>query len=204
MPSGILSGEDGVTTYRIRVLHELIGGLKETSAIRSLARDLAARLQKSRAPYEGAPVPPELVEGRLPAGILSAWLFVLPPEKATPPHRHPGSVQHSAAIQGGGWGWVAGRRFELQPYDPAFPEKSLLVIPENAPHAFQPGHEGLVLMSFHTVKAEELREIPVEVGEEPLEIAPSPPRAGKARGPVRPEGRGGQGLRRPPNKGRRR
>lgn len=176
-----------MTTYRVRKLHELIGGLKETTAVRALCRDLEERLRKSRAPFEGAPLPGELVAGRLPAGILSAWVFVLPPEKPTPPHRHPGSVQHSAVIGGGGWGWVAGRRFELQPYDPAFPERSLLVIPEGVPHAFQPGHEGLILMSFHTVPAQALREEPAEVGPEPLQIAPlsrttptRKPAAGKA------------------------
>lgn len=166
-----------MTTYRVRKLHELIGGLKETTAVRSLCKDLEARLRRSRAPYEGAPLPEDLVRGRLPVGVLSAWVFVLPPDQPTPPHRHPGSVQHSAVIAGGGWGWVAGRRFELQPYDPAFPERSLLVIPEGAPHAFQPGHEGLVLMSFHTVPAEALREEPVEVGPEPFQIAPPPKKA---------------------------
>lgn len=183
-----------MTTYRIRILHELVGGLKETTAVRGLVRDLEERLRRSRAPYEGAPIPPELVEGRLPAGVLSAWLFVLPPEKATPPHRHPRSVQHSAVILGGGWGWVAGRRFELQPYDPAFPEKSILVIPEGAPHAFQPGHEGLVLMSFHTVRAEELQEVPVEPGPQPLEIAPPPPRPRTARVPPRAPAKGGKAF----------
>lgn len=175
-----------MTTYRIRILHELVGGLKETTAVRTLVRELEARLQRSRKPYEGAPLPEELVSGRLPAGILSAWIFVLPPDKATPPHRHPGSVQHSAVISGGGWGWADGRRFELQPYDPAFPERSMLVIPENLPHAFQPGHEGLVLMSFHTVRAEDLQEVPVDPGPQPLEIAPLPPRPRTAWAPSKP------------------
>ncbi|MEW5763638.1 MAG: cupin domain-containing protein [Acidobacteriota bacterium] len=190
-----------MTTFRIRKLHELVGGLKETTAVKELVRELEAKVRSSKVPFEGAALPGYLVEGRLPPGIASAWIFVLRPDTPTPPHYHPNSIQHMAVIQGGGTGQIGPYRFTLQPYDPAFPERSLLIIPERVPHSFEAGHETLAVMSFHTVAAEDLVEVEVETGEartyldrdaRPAKAKPAarPPRPAPPRPRRPPAGRG--------------
>jgi mannose-6-phosphate isomerase-like protein (cupin superfamily) len=153
-----------MTTFRIQKLHALVGGLKETTLVRDLVRDLEAKMKASGKPFEGAPMPVGLIADRLPPGILSAWVFVLRPRTPTPAHQHPNSIQHMAVIQGGGLGLIGTKQFVLQPYDPAFPERSVYVIPAGTAHAFEAGNEILAVMSFHTVSAEDLVEVEVDTG----------------------------------------
>jgi quercetin dioxygenase-like cupin family protein len=152
-----------MTTFRIQKLHALVGGLKETTLVRDLVRDLEAKMKASGKPFEGAPMPVGLIADRLPPGILSAWVFVLRPRTPTPAHQHPNSIQHMAVIQGGGLGLIGTKQFVLQPYDPAFPERSVYVIPAGTAHAFEAGNEILAVMSFHTVSAEDLVEVEVDI-----------------------------------------
>ena len=49
----------------------------------------------------------------------------------------------------------------LRTFDAADPAGTIHVIPPNTPHAFAPGSEDLVVVSFHTVAPEELLEIEV-------------------------------------------
>jgi quercetin dioxygenase-like cupin family protein len=171
-----------VTTYRIKKLAELVDGWRKVSQVRDVVQELTESVLKGKEPFLGKPLPRELVHGRFPPGIESAWVFVLKPKTRTPAHRHPNSVQHMAVIDGGGLYFIGGRSDYLQPFDPAFPIKSIYVIPQNTPHAFEPGHEPLVVMSFHTVSAESLIEEEVESERvRTCEHRPSPPRS--PRGP---------------------
>jgi quercetin dioxygenase-like cupin family protein len=155
---------DTMTTFRIAKLASLVEGWSRTTQVRSLAAALTAKVLKGKSSFEGAPLAEELTRGRLPAGIQSAWIFVLRPKTKTPLHKHPNSVQYTSAIAGTGTITI-GRRFEvLQPFDPAYPDKSVYVIPENTPHAFEVYNDPVVVMSFHTAKAEEIVEVDVEEG----------------------------------------
>ncbi len=153
-----------MTTFRISKLAQLVGGWGKTSQVRTITEDLIAQLDKSKQPFAGASLPDDFVSGRLPPGIKSAWVFVLKPKAKPPAHRHPNSIQHMAVLSGGGRFTIGRRSDVLQPFDPAFPERSIYVIPENVPHTFEPANEYLVVMSFHTVSAADLVEVEVESG----------------------------------------
>jgi mannose-6-phosphate isomerase-like protein (cupin superfamily) len=153
-----------MTTFRISKLAQLVGGWGKTSLVRSVTEDLIAQLEKSKQPFAGASLPTEFTKGRLPPGIRSAWIFVIKPKAKPPLHRHPNSIQHMAVLSGGGHYTIGRRNDVLQPFDPAFPERSLYVIPENMPHTFEPANEHLVVMSFHTAADDELVEEEVESG----------------------------------------
>ena len=105
---------------------------------------------------------PALVRGRLPAGVASAWVFVLRAKSRNPAHLHPNSTQYTAAIRGGGSGFFGEREVALRTFDPADPAATIHVLPPGMPHAFAPGSENLVVISFHTVAPEDLVEIEVE------------------------------------------
>ncbi|MGA9750442.1 MAG: hypothetical protein WBS54_01500 [Acidobacteriota bacterium] len=151
-----------MTSFRIAKLAALVDGWRYTTPVKALVQELTEKLSKGGAAFEGAPLPEETVTDRLPPGIKSAWVFVLKPQTLTPAHQHPNSVQYTSVIAGGGTGHVGDKSFYLQPFDPAFPELSVLVISEGTPHAFEVGNEHLVVLSFHTVRAEELVEVEVE------------------------------------------
>lgn len=153
-----------MTTYRIQKLANLVDGWRKVSPVRAIVDELTRRVMTGKEPFLGMPLPDELVHGRMPPGIESAWIFVLRPKTKSPPHKHPISTQHMAVIGGNGAFEIGKKRDYLQPFDPAFPVKSVYVIPPNTPHSFDPGHEPLVLMSFHTVPADQLVEIEVESG----------------------------------------
>lgn len=173
-----------MTMYRIKVLAELVDGWRRVSQVRDIVQELTASVLKGQEPFLGKPLPEELVHGRFPPGIESAWVFVLKPKTRTPAHKHPNSVQHMAVIEGGGLYTIGGKSDYLQPFDPAFPVRSIYVIPQNTPHAFEPGHEPLVVMSFHTVAADRLVEEQVE-SERTRTYVERPARPREARGPRR-------------------
>ena len=150
--------------YRIKKLAELVEGWRRVSQVRAAVAELTKRVTTGKEPFLGQPLSDELVHGRLPPGIESAWVFVLKPQTLCPPHKHPNSVQHMAVIEGGGRYIIGAKADFLQPFDPAFPERSIYVIPEGVSLAFEPGHEPLVVLSFHTVPADQL--VKVEVASE--------------------------------------
>lgn len=150
-----------MTMYRIKKLAELVDGWRRVSQVRAAVAELTKQVLGGKEPFLGKPLPDELVQGRFPPGIQSAWVFVLKPETLTPSHKHPNSVQHMAVIEGSGRFIIGAKEDYLQPFDPAFPERSIYVIPEGVPHAFEPGHEPLVVLSFHTVPADKLVEVEV-------------------------------------------
>ena len=108
-----------MTMYRIRKLAELVDGWRKVSQVRDIVRELTESVLAGKEPFLGKPLPQELVHGRFPPGIESAWVFVLKPKTRTPAHRHPNSVQHMAVIDGGGMYFIGGRSDYLQPFDPA-------------------------------------------------------------------------------------
>lgn len=153
-----------MTSFRIARLAKLVDGWKETSQVRALIGRLEDEAAKGKAAFAGAPLPEALVSGRLPPGIASAWAFVQRPKCSAPPHSHPNSVQHCTVVSGTGMVSIGRRTQVIQPFDPAYPEKSIYVIPENTPHAFESFNEPLVILSFHTVAAADLVEDDLDSG----------------------------------------
>jgi len=123
---------------------------------------LEAELASCDEPFVGHPLPEALVRGRLPAGIESAWVFVLRASHRNPAHQHPNSTQYTAVIRGSGIGCLGTQEVALRTFDAARPDETIYVIPRGTPHAFDTGNDGLVVLSFHTVAPERLVEIEVE------------------------------------------
>ncbi len=153
-----------MTNFRIAKLAKLVDGWKETSQVRAMVARLDAEAAKGKAPFAGAPLPEALVSGRLPPGIASAWVFVQRAKCSADPHSHPNSVQHCTVVSGSGMVRIGRRASVIQPFDPAYPDRSIYVIPENTPHAFESFNEHLVIMSFHTVAAADLVEEDLDSG----------------------------------------
>jgi len=154
-----------MTHFRIAKLAQLVEGWRQTSVVRALADELTDKVVRGKAPFEGAPLPESLVKGRLPPGIACAWVFVIKPKTPTPVHKHPNSVQHTACIAGTGTVMIGQRTDVLQPFDPAYPLKSVYVIAEGVPHAFEAFNDPLVFLSFHTVAPEDLIEVEMASGQ---------------------------------------
>ena len=142
----------------------LIEEWRRAPAVREMARELVDELAHGTEPFVGRPLPEDLVKGRLPDPIVSAWVFALRPRTRNPAHFHPNSTQITAAIRGGGRFYVGDRARELELFDPSRIERTLQVFPAGTPHSFEPGNEPLLVLSFHTVTPEELVEIEVESG----------------------------------------
>ena len=152
----------GATVEPISALGLLIEAWRRAPAVLGMARELANELAAGTAPFVGRPLPEDLVRGRLPAPIASAWIFVLRPHTRNPAHLHPNSTQYTAVIAGGGTCHGSDGAVVLAPFDLSCMERTLQVFPAGTPHAFEPGDEPLVVLSFHTVVPESLVEIEVE------------------------------------------
>jgi hypothetical protein len=108
------------------------------------------------------PVPLQAFGGRLPGEVRSSWVFVLRAGTTSGAERHPNSHQRVVSYRGTAdlqtW---SGKRWEtnILTSDPAAPlEERWLSIPVNAWHKPVMGAGNWVVVSFHTVPAEELIE----------------------------------------------
>ncbi len=146
----------------ISALGLLIEEWRRAPIVLGMARELVDELGAGTEPFLGHPLPEGLVRGRLPAPIVSAWIFVLRPRTRNPAHVHPNSTQYTAMIRGQGTCFVGDGAAELELFDSKRMEGTLQVIPAGMPHAFEPGPEPVVVLSFHTVAPEALVEIEVE------------------------------------------
>jgi len=146
----------------IRALGRLVDEWRVAPALLRAIAELEGRLAGCDEPFVGLPLEEGLVRGRLPAGIASAWVFVLRARSRNPAHLHPNSTQYTTAIRGGGRGFFGEQELALRSFDPSDPSGTIHVIPPGTPHAFAPGGEHLVVVSLHTVAPGDLLE--VEVG----------------------------------------
>jgi len=178
-----------MTTFRIRKLAELVDGWRRVSQVRAAVAELTEGVLKGKDAFLERRLPDELVRGRFPPGIESATVLVVRPQSRTPGHKHPNSVHHLSVIEGGGSFHIGSRSDFLQPFDPAFPDRSVYVIPEGVPHAFESGHEPLVILTFHTVPLAELVEVAAET-EKPRDRAEKRTAPGRTRGKIGPGRRG--------------
>jgi hypothetical protein len=157
-------------------------GSKEKTVLESLDRivrssDLQAALQpivrrgheqlttQPHSVMTWEPIAMSLLGDRLPAGIRSAWVFILRAGVNTGPERHPNSHQRMMSFIGSGD--LQTRETSGSPWisnvllsDPAQPlEQRWVSIPPNVWHQpVTPPGKDWVVVSFHTVTAEELIE----------------------------------------------
>ncbi|HSG99590.1 MAG TPA: hypothetical protein VLB27_06045 [candidate division Zixibacteria bacterium] len=117
-----------------------------------------------------APLPLDIYGDLLPEGLKSSWVFVLRRGIVLSEHRHPNSVQRMVSYRGAGDfqtrigdDWLSHLLTDTAG-DPL--ESRWITIPENVWHRGVMGGEDWVVVSFHTVRAEELiEETPSESGE---------------------------------------
>jgi hypothetical protein len=99
----------------------------------------------------------------LPDGIRSVAVFVLPAGSAPPGHHHPNSTQHMRVVAGQATVTLRSSDSSWH-HDPVNlllgAQRPWLVIPHGVVHelAVMPGEE-LVVVSFHTVRQEDLLEV---------------------------------------------
>jgi len=142
-----------------RVLHVRKVRVQISPIITRVQAELA---RKSEALMTWEPIPLELFGGALSAEIRSGWIFVLRAGADTGPERHPNSHQRMMSFQGKGdirikhdGRWHS--NFLIS--EPAPIERRWISIPPNVWHRPVVGKEAnWVVVSFHTVLAEELIE----------------------------------------------
>ena len=149
---------------RLELLDKVLRSENVREQIRPIVERVRAELaRKKEALMAWEPIPLNRFGGALPAGIRSAWVFVLRAGADTGPERHPNSHQRMMTFGGSG---------DLQTGEPGRWQSNVLVsspegplerrwisIPQNVWHRPVVGkNEDWAVVSFHTVAAEELIE----------------------------------------------
>ena len=147
----------------LRTLDELL----QLDAVRAYVWAIVQRVRadlsrKSEAVMAWEPIPLEVFDN-LPAEIKSSWVFVLRAGTNTGPERHPNSHQRMMSFAGGGdlqTGELDVWKSNVLTSDPAAQwEERWVSIPPNVWHQpVVPNESDWVVVSFHTVPAEELIE----------------------------------------------
>ncbi len=124
--------------------------------VAELVRKLERQLDDAPAtPMTWEPVPLGAFGRPLPPQIASCWVFVLRAGTELPAERHSNSHQRSLGLTGSG-------RFELREngrwVPTAITPDAWGSAPQGMWHRWFTGPDGLALLSFHTVVAEELME----------------------------------------------
>ena len=122
---------------------------------RELARDCEA-------PMAWEPIPLSIYGKPLPESIRSSWVFILRARATSGAERHPNSQQRMMSYRGSGdlqtggpGGWQS---HALVSVGAAGLEQRWISVPRNVWHQAVVGDEDWVVVSFHTVAAEELIE----------------------------------------------
>ena len=147
----------------LRTLDELL----QLDAVRAYVWAIVQRVRadlsrKPEAVMAWEPIPLEVFDN-LPTEIKSSWVFVLRAGTNTGPERHPNSHQRMMSFAGGGdlqTGELDVWKSNVLTSDPAAPwEQRWVSIPPNVWHQpVVPNESDWVVVSFHTVPAEELIE----------------------------------------------
>jgi hypothetical protein len=152
---------------RLEALDAVVGSTELRAKIKPVVdRVCAALAQKPETVMTWEPIPLETFRQKLPPEIRSGWIFVLRAGVDTGAERHPNSHQRMMTLHGAGDMRVrAGRA--LSPWqsnvlvsEPSAPlERRWISIPPNVWHRPVVGKDAdWVVVSFHTVPAEELIE----------------------------------------------
>lgn len=161
-------------TRELETLERLDKLVRQAAVRRELdviADRLEARLAVERSePLVWQPIPLSLYGVPVLPGIRSSWVFVLRRNSSSGAERHPNSIQRVMSYRGSadlqtrpGGRWIS-NRLVSQPDAPLLDR--WLSIPEGVWHKPVMADEDWVVVSFHTVPAEELiEERPDEVGE---------------------------------------
>jgi hypothetical protein len=149
-----------------RILEALEAALRQPG-VEPVIEAIASRVQRKLTGHPEAtlawePVTLETYGGALPKEIRSSWVFVLRAGTTSGAERHPNSHQRMMSYRGAGdlQTWENGAfRSNALVSDPALPlDRRWVSIPVNVWHKPVMGAEDWVVVSFHTVPADELIE----------------------------------------------
>ncbi len=134
-----------------------------TEAIDPIVKRVERRLEQDPgAVMAWEPIPLSIYGESLPSFIRSSWVFILRARTATGPERHPNSQQRMMSYRGTGDMQTGGPdRWQSNPLisEPAADlERRWISIPVNVWHQCVVPDGNWVVVSFHTVPAEELIE----------------------------------------------
>jgi steroid delta-isomerase-like uncharacterized protein len=150
-----------------RALLESLDALLRSDVVRArihpIVERVAQELARDRtAPMAWEPIPLSLYGESLPLPIRSSWVFILRAGGATGAERHPNSHQRMMAYQGTGDLQTGGeghwQSHPLVSAEGAGLEQRWISVPPNVWHQVVVADEDWVVVSFHTVPAEELIE----------------------------------------------
>lgn len=142
----------------------LVKKMLKNRAVLNIIDVLKTQLLEGNEPFVWATLPHQLIGEDFPAGIRSAWIFVLRPRYHTSPHYHPNSIQHTTVIEGGGWAKIGDQEVELRVFNPHDIQPIWYVIEKGVSHEFVTRDSSVVVVSFHTCLANELVEVETESG----------------------------------------
>lgn len=147
---------------------ELLEGLLESDGVRASIDPIVERVERQLARDEAAvmawePIPLPIYGDSVPEFIRSSWVFILRRGATTGAERHPNSIQRMMSYRGVG-DMQTGGPGRWQPHllvddKKADFDRRWLSIPSNVWHqCVVPKAENWVVVSFHSVPAEELIE----------------------------------------------
>jgi L-amino acid N-acyltransferase YncA len=152
---------------RERLLLESLDSLLQVDAVRAGIRPLVEQVRRKLAQGRAAPMAwasiPLPVYGRsLPEPIQSSWVFILRARTATGAERHPNSHQRMVSYQGSGDLQTGGEgQWQSNPLSSeasAALEQRWISVPPNVWHQAVVSDQDWVVVSFHTVPADDLVE----------------------------------------------
>jgi hypothetical protein len=158
MHQGFLDSEREVLAVLDRAVNDAQLGRSVEPIVRRVQAALTANVTVNEA-WE--PIPLELYRDPLPAGIKSSWVFVLRANLASGAERHPNSHQRVTSYRGHGDFQVHDGEWKSHflVSDAAAPlERKWVSIPPYTWHQAVVPASDWVVLSFHTVRAEELIE----------------------------------------------
>jgi len=166
----------------LRALDRAVFAPRVVRALAPIGERVLATLARGPAEIEAwEPVPLELYGTAFPSEIRSSWVFVLRRGVTTGAERHPNSRQRMVSWKGSGDFQVHdGERWRSHGLvsDPEAPlDRRWVSIPPETWHQGVVGPEDWLVVSFHTVAAEEL----VEERPDPAEPDPFRPRRTRRR-----------------------
>jgi len=150
-----------------RSILELLDGILQSHAVRDQIQPIVRRAAQQLAaeptsPMAFEPVPLAVYGESLPSFIRSSWVFLLRAGATTGAERHPNSHQRMVSFQGAGDLQVGGEgRWQSNPLisnREASVDQRWVSIPTNHWHQAVVPDDDWVVVSFHTVSAEQLIE----------------------------------------------
>jgi phosphinothricin acetyltransferase len=150
-----------------RSLLESLDSLLQSAAVRAGIRPLVEQVRQTLAqdhlaPMAWAPIPLHVYGRFLPEPIQSSWVFILRARTATGAERHPNSHQRMMSYEGSGDLQTGGegqwQSHPLRSEAGAALEQRWISVPPNVWHQAVVPDRDWVVVSFHTVPAEELIE----------------------------------------------